>query len=277
MFATHRPRRAALFVLLALCPAVSNAETIQFRSGQTGGVPGIAGSLDDTVTFNSWGNPANAPVLGTAFTAADFAAAAAGSPAVVVRPQPAWMGGNVAPLTDPLARWINFGADSLGYGTGGSALYAVPFWVSTTTITNATITFEGGVDDVLGDWFDGGPNQDGLYINGTPAGYTYQGFNFAYPTTHTQNITGMIHPGQNYLYFYQRDNGFGAGGIIFSGTVEVVPTPGATSLLGVGGLICARRRRPRWSPGPAHERTCHARQNHTRAARAMGPCRRSIP
>lgn len=81
------------------------------------------------------------------------------------------MGGNVTPLADKQARWINFesfGSSYFNYGVPGSVLYAVPFWVNTTSITSATITMEGGVDDNLGDWYSGGPNPDGCYINGFP-------------------------------------------------------------------------------------------------------------
>lgn len=244
MSTPSRLHGVALLVLLAACPVVGAAEIIPFRSGQTGGLPGTPGSPDDIVRVNPWGNPGGVPVLGTAFTAGDFALTVGGAPAVVVQPQSAWMGGAIAPLNDPLARWINFTADAAGYGPGGSALYAVPFWVNTTSITGASISFEGGVDDVLGDWFAGGPNSSGLYINGNDASYAYQGFNFGYATTHTQSIPlTWISTGQNYLYFYQRDLGYGAGGIIFSGTVTVVPAPAAASLLGAGGLLCCRRRR----------------------------------
>lgn len=240
--------RVGLAMLLAsaatgLSPALAVPEIITFRSGQVGGSPGLVGQPDDIVNINPWGNPNIVPVLGTAFTPADFAATAAGPSAVVVQPMAAWMGGQTAPLSDPLARWINFTTDSAGFGLGGSVLYAVPFTVNTTNITNATISFEGGTDDVLGDWFAGGPNPDGLYINGTPAGYQYQGFNFGFPTTHFQNITGMISTGQNYLYFYQRDLGAGAGGIIFSGTITVTPTPASAAVLGLGALAATRRRR----------------------------------
>ena len=219
-------------------------EIITFRSGQSGGSPGAPGSFDDTVRYNPWGNPSG-PVSGAAFTAADFAATAAGPAAVVVDPGP-WMGGAVAPLTDPLARWINFGMTG-SFGAPGSALYAVPFWVNTSTITGATITFEGGADECLGDWWTGagggGPNPDGVYINGVGLGYMYQGFNFAFATTHTQSITALVNPGLNHLYFYQRDLTSGLSGIIFSATIEVVPAPGAATLLAIAGLAAARRRR----------------------------------
>jgi hypothetical protein len=232
--------RVAVVALLAGC-SLSAAEIVQFRSGQSGGLPGTPGSFDDSIRINPWGNPGGAPVLNTAFTLGDFVATDGGPAAVVVAPIAQWMGGQTAPLSDPDARWINWTADPFGQGTAGSVLYSVPFWVNTSTITNAVLTFEGGADDVLGDWLFGGPNADGLYINGTPAGYQYVGFNYANPTTHVQNITGMISPGQNYLYFYQRDAGFGVSGIIFSGTIDIVPAPGAAVLLGLAPLALGRR------------------------------------
>ncbi|MCW5769029.1 MAG: hypothetical protein KIT19_10120 [Phycisphaeraceae bacterium] len=219
-------------------------EIITVRSGQSGGSPGTPGMFDDTVRYNPWGNPTG-PISASAFTASDFAATASGPAAVVVDPGP-WMGGAVAPLTDPLARWINFGMTGIN-GAPGSALYAVPFWVNTTTITSATITFEGGADEILGDWWPGfgggGPNPDGVYINGVGLGYMYQGFNFAFATTHTQSITTLVNPGLNHLYFYQRDLTSGLSGIIFSATIEVVPAPGSTGLLALAGLAAGRRRR----------------------------------
>lgn len=232
------------FAVAAMCGVgvVNAMEVITVRSGQSGGLPGAAGAADDIVTFNPWGNPSGVAVSGSAFTAADFASTASGAAARVVNPQGAWMGGVVAPLSDPLARWINY-AESGGYGPSGSVLYAVPFWINTASITSAILTMEGGVDDVLGDWYSGGPNPDGLYVNGFLTGYQYQGFNFAYATTHTQSITAMVSPGLNYLYFYQRDIGYGAGGIIFSATITVVPGPQTAAVLGLCGLLGTRRRR----------------------------------
>jgi hypothetical protein len=243
---TDMNKRLSVTCVAALMLAGSAAgatEIIHLRSGQSGGAPGTPGSPDDIVRFNPWGNP-QGPVLGTAFTAADFAATNGGPSAVVVHPPSAWMGGLIDPLTDKDARWINFGISSI-HGSPGSALYAVPFWVNTTTITGASISFQGGADEVLGDWFSAdGPNLDGFYVNGIPTGYMYQGFNFAYPTTHFQNILGMVQPGQNWLYYYQRDLTGGLSGLIFSATVEIVPSPGASAALAVAGLVaCIRRRR----------------------------------
>jgi hypothetical protein len=70
-----------------LMPSTSSAvEVITLRSGQTGGVPGTPGSLDDIVRFNPGGNPAAAPVLGSPFTPAYDAATNAGAKAKVIAP-----------------------------------------------------------------------------------------------------------------------------------------------------------------------------------------------
>jgi hypothetical protein len=245
---------AAALALAASAGAARAAEIITVRSGQSGGVPGAVGALDDIVTYNPWGNPVAAPVLPTAFVAADFAATVAGSPATVIAPVAPWMGGLTAPLSDPLARWINFAPDPTqpfppGRGAPGSALYAVPFWINTATITNATLTVEGGVDDVLGDAYSNdGPNFDGLYINDIPSGLSTLitgDFNFGFPTTHFQVITTKVQPGQNYLFFYQRDLGAGVSGLIFSATIEVVPEPGSIGLAATGALFAFGRRRGR--------------------------------
>jgi hypothetical protein len=232
-----------------LLPNISSAvEVITLRSGQTGGVPGVPGSLDDIVRFNPGGNPAAAPVLGSPFTPAYDAATNAGAKAKVIAPVFAWMGGATAPLSDPLARWINFEEDpSSGFGiAAGSALYSVPFFINSAAIGNATLVVEGGVDDWLGDALGGGPNPDGLYVNGVPSGLSTLGagdFNFATPTTHAVNITANVFPGQNYLYFYQRDGGAGVSGLIFSATITVVPEPTTLGLTAIGLLFTLPRRR----------------------------------
>ncbi|MGH7176008.1 MAG: PEP-CTERM sorting domain-containing protein [Tepidisphaeraceae bacterium] len=233
----------AALVLAASAGTALAVEVITLRSGQHLGSPGAVGDLDDTITYNPWGNPVREPVLGRVLVAADFAATAAGQHATIVLPHAAWMGGQTAPLSDPLARWINFGTLPSGEGTAGSALYAVPFFVNSTTIAIATLQIEGGVDDALGDGL-GATNPDGLYINGIGSGLTSPpGFNFATPTTHFLDITDKIHPGQNYLYFNQRDAGAGYAGLIFRATIEVVPEPSSSGLAAMGTLFALGRRR----------------------------------
>ena len=227
--------------------AALGVEVITVRSGQNGGLPGAVGTPDDIITFNPWGNPPFAPVLGTPFVPADFAATVGGSSAVVISPVGAWMSGATAPLSDPMARWINFGRDSGGTGTGGSALYAVPFFVNTNLIASATLTVEGGVDDLLGEVLAPylGPNPAGLYVNGVPSGLSTLGpadFNFGVPTTHTLDITSTINSGPNHFFFYQRDAGGSPSGLIFSARIDVVPceTEGnLANLIANDGMICS--------------------------------------
>jgi hypothetical protein len=235
---------AAAAALALIAGAAQASEVITVRSGQVGGLPGFVGQPDDVIT-NLPNNPGGAPISLTPFTPADYAGAAGGPAAVVINPHPNW-----APaISDPAARWINWQADGQiqpdgtfsgsGLGVPGSALYAVPFFVTTAAATSGFLTLEFCVDDTGGDQGFGGGNPDFLYVNGVPTGFS--GGNYATPTLHTQLIS--ITSGQNYLYLYQRDAGFVVSGTIFSATIEVVPAPGAAALIGLSGLVAARRRR----------------------------------
>lgn len=228
---------------VALLAGQASAEVITLRSGQVGGLPGVAGQSDDIITVHP-NNPPGGAVSPSPFTPADFAAAVSGASAQVINPYSVWTPG----ISDPLARWINFHADiqqnpdgtvgGTGYGSPGSALYAVPFVVTTPLATSAVLQLELAVDDSFGDWFVSGPNPDGLYINGVTTGF--QGGNYATPTLHTQVIP--VATGLNYLYFYQRDVGVLVSGLIFSATLTV-PAPAGLGLLAAGGLLVSRRRR----------------------------------
>jgi hypothetical protein len=232
--------------MLAASGTALAVEVITLRSGQVAGSPGVAGQSDDIVRFLNGANPPGGQVSASPFTAADFAGAAGGPAATVINAHPAWTPG----LSDPAARWINWQADltynsdgtvsGTGYGSPGSALYAVPFMVTTPGgALSATMTLELAVDDALGDWFVAGPNPDGMYLNGVTTGY--QGGNYATPTFSSHTFT--VNTGLNHLYFYQRDLGVLVSGMIFSATITVVPAPGAAAVLGIGGLMATRRRR----------------------------------
>jgi hypothetical protein len=230
----------------SLLATAANAEVITLRSGQVGGLPGVAGQNDDIVTVLN-NNPPGAAISASPFTPAEFAGAVSGAPAQVINAHPAWTPG----ISDPLARWINYKADvqvqpdgtvaGTGYGSPGSALYAIPFFVTTATATGGFMNIEYAVDDVGGDWYAPylGGNPDTLYINGVSLGH--QGGNYAASTFHSQFIP--FGPGWNYLHFYQRDAGILVSGAIFSIVIDVVPTPGAAALVGMGGLVALRRRR----------------------------------
>ncbi len=69
-------RVSMLVAVVGLAGAVGlcNAEVITLRSGQVGGLPGVAGQPDDIVTFLN-NNPPGAAISATPFTAADFSGA----------------------------------------------------------------------------------------------------------------------------------------------------------------------------------------------------------
>lgn len=224
----------------------ASAEVITLRSGQVGGLPGVAGQTDDIVTYLP-NNPPGGAISASPFTAADFTGAATGPSATVINAHPAWTPG----ISDTQARWINFAADQqvqpdgsvggTGYGLPGSSLYAIPFFVTTANATGGFMSIEYAVDDVGGDWFAPylGGNPNTLYINGVAL--PHQGGNYAASTFYSTSLS--FGPGWNYLYLYQRDAGILVSGAIFSITIDVVPAPGAAALLGLGGLVAARRRR----------------------------------
>lgn len=223
-------------VLLTAAAGTARAELITVRSGQVGGVPGTVGQPDDTVRFLN-NNPPGGPISAVPFTPADFNGALTGAPASVINP---YIGAWTPGISDLDARWINFSADSLsGYGTPGSSLYAVPFFVTTAAATGGNLTIEFAVDDGGGDFNWGGPNPSFLYVNGTDTGYN--GGNYAASTFHSQFVS--LSSGWNTIYLYQRDQGVAVSGLIFSMTIEVVPEPGTLSLLGFGVLALVRRQR----------------------------------
>jgi hypothetical protein len=133
-------------------------ETITLRSGQVGGLPGVATQLDDIVTFGA--TVTTGPLSASPFTAADFNGSSANT-AVVINPYFVW----TPSLTfDPQARWIGTGLYNQpglppDLGAPSSALYRVPFTVTTATITSASLSIAWACDDALGDqlWGRGQP------------------------------------------------------------------------------------------------------------------------
>jgi uncharacterized protein (TIGR03382 family) len=227
---------------LTSCGALG--EVIQLRSGQVSGVPGLAGQNDDIVT---WGvTNFSGPLSASPFTTADFNATTP-NPAVVINPVSVWIPGLTS---DPQARWIGTSTipGSNGWGATGSTLYRVPFNVTTVGITSATLNVAWSSDDSLGDLAFGGANPVGAYIRNGFGAITpltpVAGGNFTIESIVSGlNVTGAISTGANELFFYQRDQGFGVSGVIFSAEFNIIPTPGAAALLGLGGLSMARRRR----------------------------------
>lgn len=238
--------RNLALVLVAGGVTAASAEVITLRSGQVGGLPGVAGQTDDIVTYLP-NNPPGGAISASPFTPAEFAGAVGGPSASVINAHPAWTPG----ISDTAARWINFGVDQQvnpdgsvsgpGYGLPGSSLYAIPFFVTTANATGGFMNIEYAVDDVGGDWYSPylGGNPNTLYINGVAL--PHQGGNYAASTFYSTSLS--FGPGLNHLYLYQRDAGILVSGAIFSITIDVVPAPGALAMVGMGGLLAARRRR----------------------------------
>jgi len=202
--------------MLALAVAVgASAETIVMRSGNA-----PIGNPDPQI--NMLVGTGATPLSGSLFTSADFAAACAGRPAIVITPHPAWL--QQLPC-DPAAQWI--GTDPVA--TPASALYCQPFNVQTCCIKSATLSFCWSADDALGDGIYGGPNLDGVYINGVAVTPSINTGSYA---TQTQvfgvDVTSLLHCGTNELEVYNRDAALVVSGVIYSVTIDISECPVGT-------------------------------------------------
>lgn len=204
---------------------------INFRSGYIGSAPGVVGQSEDNI--NCLAGSASTPI---SMNAANFAAASGGPAAVVVQPI-VW---NPTLAADAQARWIN--PVSNPYGQPMSALYAVDLGplANWNTATSASLTIHWMVDDLLGD-----PSAfNGVFLNSAANNLNIGGGNFATQTSALNvNVPVSWLQANNTLYLYQADVGSGISGIIFSGQLCVVPTPGVGALLGLAGVGVAIRRR----------------------------------
>ena len=168
----------------------------------TGGAA-APGQLDPDVTY-LMGPPAAG--FGAPFTTADFQIAQTGSQAQV---RSAIAGGWPLQLPmDPSARWIDTQNGS------ASALYAIGFTVAQPT-GSAVLTLQFSADDALGD-----PIEPGVYVNEVPVAGTTNIGGYYFIETIQRDISGMLLPGQNWLYLYLYNTG-GAGGLLFTAEVQV--------------------------------------------------------
>ena len=185
----------------------SASELVTLRSGN-----GPIGTLDPGITFLS--GAGGTPLSPLPFTAADFAAACGGPNAAIVPNYSAW--GASLPC-DPLAQWI---AVDFNWGAV-STLYCQPFDVETCCIERATLSFCWMADDALGDGIYGGPNLDGVYLNGVAVSPSINTGNYATETTASADVTGLIQCGSNSLQVYVRDAGFSVTGVIYSASLDI--------------------------------------------------------
>lgn len=214
--------RAYAVLLLCLCTSVGlGQEFITARSGN-----GTAGGTDTIINFLP--GPFNAP-----FTTADFAAATAGAPAEIIAPGS--FGWAPTLSNDPAALWISTAQS----GAQPSALYAIPFTVTSTTIGAASLSVNMLVDDFLGDATNGG-----IYVNGTALPNTTSTAPGTWATEvswSNLDITPWVTTGTNYLYLYGWNTG-GPGGLNFHADITVYATaewqvnqPGAS--LDINGVV----------------------------------------
>ena len=236
----------------AVLPTQVQASTIVLNSGQ-GLTPG---ATDTNITYWTKGI-AVSPLSPITFTAADFLKAQGigcsgpdicGS-AEVVAPHPAW----IPSLPNaPDARWINWKAGpspSFDGSLAASVLYAYRFNVPESTINSAAIEMYWAIDDFLGQ-FPGfpDPNPIGVYINGKPLSSSFSGAGrFPEYSASQSGIEGLLKPGQNWLYVYQRDAGGAYSGTIFCASISVnvpssggkpcaAPVPEPSSIIGLAVL-----------------------------------------
>ncbi len=190
-------------------------ETITLRSGQVDGAPGLPGQTDGLIHRHPTVTTGGTALSATAFNAVSwFTPAQTGPQAVLIAPNPGWI--QSLPC-DADARWINFTATN---PDDGSVLYAVPFTVGSPTIRNACLTICWAADDRLGDPA-GGPNTTGVFINGSATSPVISGGGIHAQTTACANITGLVTPGVNWMYIYQRDSAQVISGLIFNATIDI--------------------------------------------------------
>lgn len=203
---------SALFALVSLIAlAVAPASAAEFILLRSGNAP--VGSPDPQI--NLLAGTGATMLSPSPFTAADFAAACGGRPAVVINPHPAWL--QSLPC-DPLAKWI--GVDPVGTPT--SALYCQNFNVQTCCIASAWLSFCWAGDDALGDGIYGGPNLDGVYINGLPVVPSINTGSYAAQTVAGPvDVAPLLHCGTNSLQIYNRDAALIISGIIYRASLDI--------------------------------------------------------
>jgi len=205
-------RASVLVLLLAICAAFAvpalATETIDMRSG--GGY--AIGATDPAWQYTL--GPVSAPQQATPFTAADFNAVFSGPNAVVVAPYGSfWLSGL---LCDGLSQWISVDANR----GPASALFGQIFTVHTCCIQKATLSFCWASDDNIGDQVFGGPNPQGLYLNGTPL--SFNGGSYATENGGSVDVTTLLHCSKNnQIHVYNRDAAAVVSGAMFSIHIEI--------------------------------------------------------
>ncbi len=157
------------------------------------------------------------------------------------------------------ARWIGSPNNQSG-SSGDSVLFAIPFYSDSAVSTTLTLTFASdnslGSSPTIQNNIGAGFQNAGVFLNGTNLPIAAVGGGSSQPNLYTslqqEVLTVNLNAGLNWLYLHQFNSG-GPGGsgftINFAGNnVSLVPLPtavwsGLAGLVGVGGVVVARRRR----------------------------------
>ncbi len=220
----HPKHVAIVLVLGIIALSVGSASALEVITLRSGNAP--MGNPDPMITVGVGSGAA--PLSSVPFGPADFDQACDGPNAFVSTPHGAWAQGLEC---DPEARWIGIDANA----TPASALYCHTFRIQTECIDHASFSFCWTTDDILGDPAGGGPNPDGVYLNGVPISPSIFGGNYATQTVAPMaDVTSLVVPGMNRLEIYNRDLGFIVSGVMYSARLEIseCPVPTETTTWG---------------------------------------------
>jgi len=235
----------ALAAVCVLAAGAAHGAVITFRSGDSDGAIGTA---DPNVRVLS--GPHTTGFL--SLTEADFAAARSANPARLAQRwvyEPySWL---LSLPSDPAARWINVSGTNRDYEPSG--LYAIRIDNEHGYATNVTLDLYYAVDDYLGsrdgEEFNAPVLTAAVYLNGDPLtdrnGQTASWRGSWTNQERELHFTGLtLLPGENWIYINATNWNIYAGGVIFSGTLTIVPEPASLSLLAAcGATLLSRRRR----------------------------------
>jgi len=112
---------------------------------------------------------------------------------------------------------------------------------STANLTIRWAADDGGQGGLGGSWIPAFRVNGGSFVN--YIGSTRENPILPYSLSAPQSITSGFVPGLNTIDFYVQGNGQTDGFLLEVVSFTAVPTPGAAALLGLGGLLAARRRR----------------------------------
>ncbi|MEO6596068.1 MAG: hypothetical protein ABIP94_15065 [Planctomycetota bacterium] len=162
--------------------------------------------------------PATLPLQSTLFSVANGDFNCTTAAVLVTNPPGAW-----CPTLPPCASWLGSGANG---SPAQSALFCQQFTINNCTgsIGRADLVLQYAVDDHLGDFVGGGPNIEGIYINGSPI-----------PNTHTtaggpgicrtmkRNVGPWLRQGVNTFALYCRDTAGSRSGAMWAATITIKP------------------------------------------------------